>query len=131
VNSGLTVIFTGTTGTHILSGNGTLDIAAPTGGDWSGVAVYQDPSMTSGVNFSAAGNAPTWKVTGLIYLPHSAVSFSGIVNKASNGEDCFALVVDTFLTNGTGKILEHQSGCVLAGLQLPTGGPLVRQALVQ
>lgn len=134
LNSGLTIVLYGTTGTHILAGSGTLDIAAPASGSgsvWSGVAVYQDPSMTSGVDFSAAGNSPTWKITGLIYLPNANTSFSGIVNKASNGQDCFALVVKTFETNGTSTILEHQTQCASAGLNPPAGGASIRQALVQ
>jgi hypothetical protein len=49
-NMGLTVIFSGTSGsyTHAPTGGGTLDIAAPTSGTWSGTAIYQDPALTSG-----------------------------------------------------------------------------------
>jgi hypothetical protein len=135
--SGLTVIFTGRTTTpsisptYTLLGGGVVDVAAPTSGTWSGVAIYTNPALTTGVNWSAAGNSPTWKITGLIYLPHAAVTFSGNVNKGSNGQDCFALVVDTFLSNGTGTILEHQTQCSSAGLTPPSGGTVVRQALVQ
>lgn len=138
--SGLTIIFDDADGpivgfnpSHILTGGGTIDIASPTSSSsvWSGVAIYQDPSMTAGIDFAAAGNSPTWKISGLIYLPKSNVSMGGIVNKASNGHDCFALVVNTFLTNGTGTILEHQSECVSQGLTPPSGGALARQALVQ
>jgi Flp pilus assembly protein TadG len=71
--SGLTVVFSGTNGsyTHAPTDNtngsgGALNIAAPNSGNWSGVAVYQDPSLTSGVDVSAAGNSPTWDITGLI-----------------------------------------------------------------
>jgi len=70
---GLTVVFSGTNGsyTHAPTDNtngsgGALNIAAPNSGNWSGVAVYQDPSLTSGVDVSAAGNSPTWDITGLI-----------------------------------------------------------------
>jgi hypothetical protein len=52
--SSLTVVFSGTNtftqGTatvaplHTPTGGGTLDIAAPTSGNWSGVAIYQDPA---------------------------------------------------------------------------------------
>ncbi|PZR92002.1 MAG: hypothetical protein DLM68_02625 [Hyphomicrobiales bacterium] len=69
--SGLTVVFTGTndskyqyvpidTGTG--AGVGTLDIAAPTTGPWSGMALYQDPNLTdqtTNLDLSAAGNSPT------------------------------------------------------------------------
>jgi Flp pilus assembly protein TadG len=119
--SALTIIFTGTAGsyTHAPTGGGTLDFPAPTSGPWSGVAIYQDPSLTSGTDISAAGNSPTWDITGLVYLPHSNVTFSGAVNKSSNGASCFALVVDNITINGTGDILA-KGGCAAAGLNLPT-----------
>ena len=130
--SGLTVIFSGdnTAGyTHAPTGGGTLDIAAPTSGTWSGVALYQDPSLTSGVDISAAGNSPTWDITGLVYLPHSSVTFSGAVNKASNGLSCFDLVVDNVTINGTGSILA-EGQCSQAGLSQPTENIPTRGQLV-
>jgi hypothetical protein len=129
--SGLTVVFSGSAGsyTHAPTGGGTLDIAAPTSGAWSGVALYQDPNLVTGVNISAAGNSPTWKITGLVYLPHSSVTLSGAVNKSSNGKSCFVMVMDDITINGTGDILEN-GGCAAAGLNMPTasvpsGGKLV------
>ncbi|KQW68103.1 hypothetical protein ASE17_06490 [Phenylobacterium sp. Root77] len=132
--SALTVVFAGPSAggvNHILAGGGTADIAAPTYGTWSGVAVYQDPALTSGIDWSAAGNSPTWNITGLIYLPKAEVQVSGIVNKASNGHNCFALVVDTFRSNGTTTFLEKQTECPQAGLKPPTGANATRTVLVQ
>jgi Flp pilus assembly protein TadG len=77
--SGLTVVFSGTnTGSyqHIPTGGGTLDITAPTSGNWSGVAMYQDPALTKGVDMSAAGNTPTWNISGLVYMPHASLTLS-------------------------------------------------------
>ena len=119
--SALTIIFSGTAGlyTHAPTGGGILDIAAPKTGSWSGVAVYQDPGLSQGVDVSAAGNSPTWDITGLVYLPHASVTFSGAVNKASNGLSCFVLVVDNLLVNGTANILP-KGQCAQAGLNMPT-----------
>jgi hypothetical protein len=119
--SALTIIFTGTAGsyTHAPTGGGTLDFNAPTSGAWSGVAIYQDPALTTGVDISAAGSSPTWNISGLVYLPHSSVTFSGAVNSSSNGASCFALVVDNITINGTGEILKT-GACAAAGLNLPT-----------
>jgi len=119
--SALTIIFSGSAGsyTHAPTGGGTLDFNAPTSGTWKGVAIYQDPALTTGVDISAAGNSPIWDITGLVYLPHSSVTFSGAVNKSSNGASCFALVVDNITINGTGDILA-KGGCAAAGLNLPT-----------
>ena len=41
----------------------------------------------------------------MVYLPHASVTLSGTINKSSNGESCFGLVVDNLLINGTGAIL--------------------------
>lgn len=120
--SGLTIIFTGTNGsyTHAPTGGGTIDVAAPTSGVWSGVAIYQDPSLTSGVDISAAGNSPSWAITGLVYLPKASVTLSGAVNKSANGQSCFVLVVNDITVNGTGMILPNGQ-CIPAGLlNMPT-----------
>jgi Flp pilus assembly protein TadG len=129
--SALTVVFSGSNGsyTHAPTGGGTLDIQAPTSGSWSGVAIYQDPNLTSGVDISAAGNSPTWDITGLVYLPHSSVTFSGAVNKSSNGTSCFVMVVDNMTINGTGSILDT-GGCAQAGLTMPTATVPSRGELV-
>jgi hypothetical protein len=118
--SALTIFFAGSNMyNHVPTGGGTLDFNAPTSGTWSGVAMYQAPSLTSGVDVSAAGNSPTWDITGLVYLPHSSVTFSGAVNRSSNGASCFAMVVNDVTINGTGSILAH-GGCGQAGLVLPS-----------
>jgi Flp pilus assembly protein TadG len=129
--SGLSVVFSGTSGSYLHaptdtsgSANSVLDIAAPTSGTWSGVAIFQDPKLTTGVDISSAGNSPTWDVTGLVYLPHASVNFSGAVNKSSNGLSCFALVVDNVTVNGTAYIYPNtMTQCSAAGLtKVATGG---------
>jgi hypothetical protein len=130
--SGLTVVFSGSKGgsyVHAPTGNGTLDITAPTSGPWSGVAIYQDPKLTSGVDISAAGNSPTWNITGIVYLPHASVNITGAVNKSSNGLSCFVLVVDNITVSGTGNILP-KGACVAAGVTMPTGTAPGRGQLV-
>ena len=135
--AGVTLIFTAAaTGTnfnpaHYPPTDGTLDISAPTSGTWSGVAIYQDPNVASNVDWSSSGNALNWDVTGLIYMPNSNISFSGTINKATGGANCFTMVANSLLVSGTVKINETQSGCTLAGLTtLPTSF-LPRVLLVQ
>jgi hypothetical protein len=123
--TGLTVVFSGSNNPnyqHIPTGNGTLDITAPTDGTWSGVAMYQDPSLTKNVDISAAGNSPTWNISGLIYLPHSSVTLSGAVNKSSQGLRCFEMVMDNITVNGTGDIFANDDQCDPAGLNQTRGG---------
>jgi hypothetical protein len=81
------------------------------------------------MNISAAGNSPTWDITGLVYLPHSSVTFNGAVNKSSNGKSCFAMVVDNITVSGTADILP-KGECVAAGLAMPTGDAAGRGLLV-
>jgi hypothetical protein len=106
-----------------------LDIAAPTSGPWSGMALYQDPNLTDSsgnLDISAAGNSPTWNISGLVYLPHSSVTFSGAVSKSSNASNgkalCFGMVVDNITINGTGSIFANDTQCQAAGRGLPMGG---------
>lgn len=130
--SALTIVFTGENGSnygHVVTGNGTLDIRAPAKGVWSGVAIYQNPSLNQNVDITEAGNSPTWKITGLVYLPHADVTFSGAVSKSSFGASCFTLVVDKLLINGTGSILAHGQ-CGQAGLTMPTNPVPTRGKLV-
>jgi Flp pilus assembly protein TadG len=123
--SNLTIVFSGSNSNkyqHIPTGGGTLDIAAPTSGNWSGVAMYQDPSLTQNVDISAAGNTPTWNISGLVYLPHATVTLSGAVNKSGTGQSCFELVVDNLTVNGTGSIFQNDTQCAAAGLNQTRGG---------
>lgn len=129
-NGYLTIVFAGTNGsyTHAPMGGGELNFSAPRTGPWSGMAIYQAPNLTSGVDVSEAGNTPTWNITGMVYLPYASVTFSGAINKsATNGESCFAMVIDNMRVNGTGFTL---ASCAQAGLTLPASEVTGRGQLV-
>lgn len=138
--STVTIVFTGDNSSysHIPDDNsggssGVLDIQAPANGPFPGVAIYENPSLTSGVNLSYAGNSPTWDVTGLVYMPHAKVTLSGAINKSSNGADCFVMVADDITINGTGSIYAQSpngAGCKNAGLNMPTATITGRAELV-
>jgi hypothetical protein len=130
--SALTIVFTGSnSGTylHYPSGSGTIDIAAPTSGPWSGVMMYQAPHLTTNVDISSAGTSPQWNITGLVYLPNASVTLSGAVNKSTYGASCFVLVVDDILIKGSANILP-KGGCPAAGLTMPLGSVPGRGQLV-
>jgi Flp pilus assembly protein TadG len=139
--SAVTVVFSGdpssTSYTHAPTDNtngntGRLDITAPSSGPWSGVAIYQDPSLTTGLDVSAAGNSPTWNITGLVYMPHASVTLKGAIDKANAGKSCVVLVADNFTISGTAGILKTDIGqCPQAGLNMPTATIASRSALVQ
>ena len=122
-----TIVFSGTSGSaysHIPNTQGTIDIKSPTTGTWKGIGIYQDPNLAQdvGLNIDYAGSnprTPVWDISGLVYMPHADVTFSGIVNKAANGDACFGLVIRTLLINGNASILAHGQ-CNTAGLTLPS-----------
>jgi len=129
--SSVTIVFTGTnTGSyqHYPTDNsggsrGVLDIQAPTGGPFPGMALYQDPALTRNVDFTYAGNNPTWNLTGGTYFPNANVTISGTVNKSANGAQCFVMVAKDILINGNGSFYSQTpdgNGCKAAGLQVPT-----------
>jgi hypothetical protein len=123
-----TVIFSGNNNTAYshyptsLAGGGTLTIEAPDATStsaWKGVAVYQDPAVSANTSFTYSGNAPTWNITGLVYLPTANVNFAGVVNKAADGVSCFVIVTYTMLVNGTAQIFAN-TDCASAGLGTPS-----------
>jgi hypothetical protein len=136
--SAVTLVFSGANGsyTHAPTDNtngsgGVLDIAAPSSGPWSGVAIYQDPSLTTGVNVSAAGNSPSWNITGLVYMPHATVQLKGAIDKATAGKSCLVLIADNFELSGNAGIAKSDIGqCGAAGLTMPSATIPGRSALV-
>jgi hypothetical protein len=137
--SAVTLVFSGTNGTYIHGPSdntngpgGVLDITPPTSGPWSGVAIYQDPSLTTGVDVSAAGNSPTWNVTGLIYMPHATLTLKGAIDKSTNGKSCLVMVADNFQISGNGGVSKTDIGqCTQAGLNMPTATIAGRTALIE
>jgi hypothetical protein len=131
--SAVTIVFSGTTGggyTHAPTDNstgqgGTLNIQAPSGSSalFPGMAIYQDPNLTTGVDITYKGNNPQLLISGGVYLPHADVQISGNVAKSTNGADCFVMITNTVLINGTSNIYQQTpdgSGCKLAGLNMPS-----------
>src|SRR4029079_8449106 len=136
--SAVTLVFSGTNGSysHGPSDNtngsgGVLDIAAPISGPWAGVAIYQDPTLTTGVDVSAAGNSPTWNITGLVYMPHATVQLKGAIDKATAGKSCLVLIADNFELSGNAGIAKTDIGhCGEAGLTMPSATIPGRSILV-
>ena len=89
--------------------------------------------MNTGVlDVAAAGNSPTWNISGLIYMPHASVNLKGAVDKAAHGHSCVVMIADNFTISGTAGILQTDIGqCPQAGLTMPTVTIAARSALVQ
>jgi Flp pilus assembly protein TadG len=131
-----TVVFSGTnssSSSHYPTGSGTLNIQAPSSGAWSGLAIYQDPNLTNNVSLTYSGNQPTWDISGAVYLPNANFTFSGAVNKSSNGASCFSLIAYTVLINGTAYIFAGDNACGAAGYPTSSvkSGAGVHERLVQ
>jgi hypothetical protein len=130
--SALTLVFSGdptnATYTHAPTDNtngpgGVLNITPPgpnSGSPWAGIAIYQDPALTTGVSVSAAGNSPTWDITGLIYMPHATLQLKGAIDKSTFGQSCVVMVADNFQMSGNAGIMKTDIGnCAAAGLNMP------------
>jgi hypothetical protein len=115
------------------SGPAMIDITAPSGTSdaWRGIAMYQDPALTTNVSFAEAGNDPAWNISGLAYFPKADVGFTGIVSKATNGTQCFVLLAYTITIGGTAQIFANTQ-CASLGLTPPsvTVGTSARVKLV-
>ena len=95
--------------THAPTGGGTLDIAAPTSGAWSGVAIYQDPSLTTNVNISVRRKQPDLepqrsRLSAALRAPPSAAPSTS----RATDRRCFTMVVDNITINGTGSIFARR-----------------------
>jgi Flp pilus assembly protein TadG len=116
--------------------NGTssaIDISSPTSGTWKGVTIY-DPALTGDYLF--AGNNPAWSLSGIVYFPNANIDWKGIIGKATNGFQCFDLVVQTLLIDGTAQMFNPSlsnptAGCNDQGVTPPTTNIGYRYVLVE
>jgi len=130
--SNLALIFTGSNNAsyqHIPDGSGALDITAPTTGTWAGVAMYQDPALTIGIQMPDAARKPKWAFSGLVYLPRVDLDFRGSVGKSGSGKRCTVIVANSITIKGTGLVLSTME-CAAAGLTTPDNGATGRGDLV-
>ena len=94
------------------STGGSLNISSnPAGsGVWQGITVYQDPTPWSPPDASKEtsygstwdGNSAKlgWKLSGVYYLPNANITLNGATDKASDGYNCFDMVINSIDSNG-------------------------------
>jgi hypothetical protein len=100
-----------------INGNATLNISAPTSGDYSGVVFYGDRTQLTAKN-TINGNA-TSNVTGAIYFPSQEVDFLG--NFSGNG-GCTQVVADTIYYTGSATF---STNCTNKGIKtIPVPGSI-------
>jgi Flp pilus assembly protein TadG len=119
---------------------GTLNLSAPAGtwdgatSSWTGFAVYEDPALTdtkvksntNSLDITFPGTNPTFAISGLVYAPHADVTISGDID---DGELCLGFLVNNFIVNGKGQIIE-QNNCPLVGLSSSNEGFLAGQVVL-
>ena len=75
---------------------------------WRGIAMYQDPSLTTNVDLTWGPGASVY-VDGIMYFPNAALTMSGSGN--SNSSNCTKLAVNKLTTNGSFNFSQNDSGC--------------------
>ena len=96
--TGVTIVMTGTgsaVGSMTINGSATLNMSAPTSGDYEGILMYQDRDAPSGTNKINGGS--TNNLVGSLYFPNQAVEFSGNSDSSSS---CLRLVALTVKFSG-------------------------------
>ena len=89
-----------------------LDLANP----WQGVALFQDPKLTNGVD-NKWGPGAGFSADGLVYLGNSNVVTDG--NTSSSNAKCSKFVMNSFVTNGSVSLDFNQSvaSCAAIGMK--------------
>jgi Flp pilus assembly protein TadG len=108
-SGGLTIIFTGAGGNgasntytsggtpaDFIEGNGNLNISAPSSGNFSGVAIFQDTNFACCQTASLGGSSPSnFAISGGIQAASLILSLNGYAGQALQGLSCFTLIVNT------------------------------------
>lgn len=122
--TGVTIVLTSSTGTNWPTVNfaagSTLDLTAPTNGNFAGIAIYQNRSTPVGTVFAMTGGS-NQNLQGSIYAPSAALSFAG---GSSTTIGCNQIVADTIKFTGNGSL---SVDCTALGTK-SIGGPKVRLA---
>lgn len=116
--TGVTFILTSSSGSnyakYTMNGSASINLSAPTSGDYSGILMYADRNGPNQVNTLNGNAAATFN--GALYFPSSELNFAG--NSSSGGSSCTQLIADTIKVTGGTDITT--SGCVSAGATLAT-----------
>jgi hypothetical protein len=114
-SGGVTIVFAnGSNGPGIINigAQATVNMTAPTSGATAGIAVFQARTTCTsngngnGCNASLQGGA-TQNITGAIYFPNNAISYSG---GSSTGSQCTQLIADTITFTGGSTFNSNCSG---------------------
>ncbi len=108
--TGVTFIFTSSTNSGYpditVNGGATVSLTAPTSGEYSGIAFYQDRRVPIGASSKFNGGS-TMNINGTIYMPQGQLTFNGgsAVNAA-----CTQIISNTVAFSGNNNIKADCSG---------------------
>jgi hypothetical protein len=105
--TGVTIFLTGPSpGSITINGNMTVNLSAPTSGTYHGLVIYEDRNLSSFPSETFNGGA-NMNFNGSIYLPGSAVSYSG-----GSATVITALIADTVEFTGGSNFGVDSNGSV-------------------
>jgi len=122
-NDGVTFYLTSPSGSPAsvnIDGGATVELSAPTSGNYEGLLFYQDPSDTASASLRGTDNT---SYQGALYFPTAQLTFGGDNSSTGtfNGDAKFTLIVSSWLTlTGNPTIILNSD---FSGLQ-GNGGPL-------
>jgi len=122
-SAGVTVILGDSTGGGNcgdvkITGAATLNITAPTTGNFAGIVFYRGPSCDASTSVELKGGSSS-DITGAIYMPTALLKYSG--NSTLTG-NCVQMIVDQVEFSGSGTI---GTSCAGTGVQTITSGSVV------
>ncbi|HEU5481556.1 MAG TPA: hypothetical protein VFU80_00475, partial [Sphingomicrobium sp.] len=108
VGNGVTIILTGTDpGSLTMNGNSSMDLTAPTTGDYANIVIIQSPNADYGNNNTINGDNST-ALDGAVYFPHGDVTLTGSTTQAFQ---CAMLVGYTVEFTGNATVQNDTSAC--------------------
>jgi Flp pilus assembly protein TadG len=114
--TGVTIVLTSSTGSNYattnISGNGQVNLTAPTSGATSGIVFLQDRRDTSGAT-STIANSAGLLITGALYFPTQTLSFTGAT---SNATQCTQLIAFRITYGGSATFNNNCAGVGVAGI---------------
>ena len=117
--TGITFYFPPGGGSYIDSGSSTLNLSAPTSGDYDGILFYQNASDVQPISISGSS---TSSINGIVYAPGANVTLNG------SGTSTFymSLVVSSINFNGSGTMTLTNYGNINPTSPLISGAQLVQ-----
>lgn len=116
----VTIVLLGDDSTLVQNGGGTLDITAPTSGDYEGIALYRERTASATANKEIKFNGGAeLQITGIVYMPSTDFWIGGNTDFTST---CLKVI---------GRILEFKGGGSITNSCAGTGVDPITQPLVR